>query len=135
MRPPPSEAVATVRATTPLARFFWRSFAILCLLLGIVGLLLPVMPTVPFLIVATYAAERGWPALERWLLEHPLYGPAIMDWRERGAIPRRAKWIATVMMTGSATMLAFSPVPFWMQVVVPSVMAAVAFWMWSRPDS
>ena len=53
----------------------WRCIAILFVLLGIIGLALPVMPTVPFLIVALWAASKGWPQLETWLLNNPKDGP------------------------------------------------------------
>jgi uncharacterized protein len=80
----------------------WRVGAVLALALGIAGVVLPILPTVPFLIVAAWAAGKGWPALERWMLNHAVYGPHIRRWRERGAVPRRAKVIATAMMLASA---------------------------------
>ena len=71
-----------IRAT---ARWLWRVLALLSLALAIAGAVLPVLPTVPFLLVAAAAAGRGWPQLEAWLLAHPRYGPPIRRWRERGA--------------------------------------------------
>ena len=113
----------------------WRVLAILLLLLGLVGVVLPVMPTVPFLVAAAWAGGRGWPALEAWLLAHPVFGSPIRQWRERGAVPRRAKWAATVMMACSATMIVLLPLPLWLTLAVPLAMAAVAVWLWCRPDA
>ena len=62
--------------------------------LGFVGAFLPVLPTTPFLILATTCFARSSPRLENWLLSHPRFGPVLRDWRERGAIPLRAKWLA-----------------------------------------
>ena len=115
-------------------RLLWRTLAVLSLLLGVVGAVLPVLPTVPFLIFAAWAGGKGWPALEHWLLNHAHFGPGIRRWRERGAVPRRAKWLATVMMSGSAVMLALSPLPLAIKIGVPAVMAAVAIWLWRRPE-
>ena len=112
----------------------WRALALLGLALGLIGLLLPVMPTVPFLLMAAWAAGKGWPALEARLLAHPSYGKPIRDWRAHGAIPRKAKLLATVMMCGSATMLWFAPLPVAVRWGVYAVMATVCAWMWTRPE-
>jgi uncharacterized membrane protein YbaN (DUF454 family) len=112
----------------------WRTFALANVGLALLGMVLPVLPTVPFLIVAAWAGSRGWPRLETWLLEHPRHGPAIRRWRDNGAIPRRAKWLATTMMVVSATVLALMAVPGWVKLAAPSMMAGVAVWLWRRPD-
>lgn len=112
----------------------WRSVAIVSLTFGIVGIALPVLPTVPFIILAAFAGSKGWPALERWLLEHRTYGPHIRTWRERGAVPRIAKMSATLMMLTSAIGLQFVALPLAARVGVPIVMALVAIWLWRRPE-
>lgn len=117
------------------ARLLWRALAVLSVTLAVIGAVLPVMPTVPFLILAAWAGGKGWPALEAWLLDHAHFGPHIRQWRERGAVPRRAKWLATIMMTGSAVMMQFTPLPLAVRIGVPAVMAAVALWLWRRPES
>lgn len=113
----------------------WRALAVVCVGLALLGMVLPVLPTVPFLIVAAWAGSRGWPRLETWLLEHPKHGPAIRRWRDHGAVPRRAKWFASTMMVASALVLAFSPAPSWLKLAVPALMAAVALWLWRRPEA
>ena len=49
-------------------------------------------------------------------------------------MPRRAKWLATLMMSASALVLAFSTVPLGVKLAVPALMAAVAAWLWRRPE-
>lgn len=118
-----------------LRSLLWRALAVLSLALGLIGVVLPVLPTVPFLLLAAWAAGKGWPALERWLLDHAQFGPYIRNWRERGAVPRRAKWLATAMMATSALLLALSPLHLIARVGAPAVMLAVAIWLWRRPEA
>lgn len=113
----------------------WRTIAIIALLLGIIGLLLPIMPTVPFLLVAAWAGGKGWPVLEQKLLSHPTYGPQIIAWRKYGVVKRRPKVIASVMMAGSSVMLAWSPAPLAVKLIVIGIMATVAVWLWLRPEA
>lgn len=118
-----------------MRRLLWRALALLLLGLGFVGVFLPVLPTVPFLLAAAWAAGRGWPALERWILDHPRYGDAVRRWRTNGAVPRRAKCLANAMMLVSAVALVLgtsAPTP--LKVGVPLLMAAVAAWLWRRPE-
>lgn len=112
----------------------WRSVAALMVLLGVLGIVVPVLPTVPFLLVAAWAAGRGWPALEARLLAHPKYGEDIRRWRQRGAVPRKAKWMSSLMMLASATLLVLSTAPAWVRWSAPLTMAAVAVWLWLRPE-
>jgi uncharacterized membrane protein YbaN (DUF454 family) len=112
----------------------WRTLALIGIALAVIGLLLPVMPTVPFLLVAAWAASKGWPELEARLLSHPLYGPPIRDWRSHGAVPRKAKWLASFMMSCSATMLWFIPIPDLLRWGIYATFFIVATWLWLRPE-
>lgn len=70
--------------------------------LGTIGLFLPILPTVPFLLLAAFCFARSNPAWERRVLEHPRFGPPILAWRERRAISRRGKTAALLALTASA---------------------------------
>ncbi|WP_258808025.1 YbaN family protein [Pseudidiomarina sp. CB1] len=120
--------------TVLLRILIWRMIAIFALMLGVIGLLLPIMPTVPFLLVAAWAGGKGWPVLEERLLAHPKYGPQIIAWRQYGVVKRRPKVIAIVMMSGSATMLSFSPVHLALKFGVIAIMTTVAIWLVLRPE-
>lgn len=122
------------RQFSPAQIICWRIGAIVALLIGLVGLVLPVLPTVPFVIVSAWAAGKGWPALEARLLAHPFYGPHIRRWRERGAITRRAKWLATVTMLGSVGLLQLTQAPQWAKAAVVAIVVIALLWIWSRPE-
>lgn len=113
----------------------WRLLAVVMLLLALIGVVLPVMPTVPFLVAAAWAAGRGWPALEARLLAHPVFGESIRQWREHGAVSRKAKWTASVMMLVSACTIALAPTPTWLKVVLPMMLGGVGWWLWRRPET
>jgi uncharacterized membrane protein YbaN (DUF454 family) len=69
----------------------------LCVGLGLLGALLPLMPTVVFLLIAAWAFARSSPRCHRWLREHPRFGEIICAWEQHRAMPRRAKraaWVA-----------------------------------------
>lgn len=117
-----------------LVLLLWRVLAVVCVALGIIGAFLPVMPTVVFLLAAAWAAGKGWPQLEVWLLTHPRHGAAIRAWRERGAVPRRAKWMASLMMGLSSMALVASPLALWWRIGLPFGMACIALWLWTRPE-
>jgi uncharacterized membrane protein YbaN (DUF454 family) len=115
--------------------FLWRACALAAFAIGVVGIALPVLPTVPFLILSAWAASKGWPEFERRLLDHHFYGPHIRSWRERRVVPRAGKVWATLTMFGSAVLLQLLGLPDWLRIGTPLVMAVVALWLWSRPES
>jgi uncharacterized membrane protein YbaN (DUF454 family) len=117
-----------------LGLLLWRLLAATSLLLGLVGVLVPGLPTVPFLLLAAWAGGKGWPALEAWLLAHPRHGPAIRRWRDHRAVPRRAKWLASATMLASAALIGLSSAPAWLKLGMVLLLACVATWLWRRPE-
>ncbi|MDB5859445.1 MAG: hypothetical protein JWQ76_3134 [Ramlibacter sp.] len=131
-----TDPAASPRALSAPARWLLLGLAWLCILLGIVGIILPVMPTVPFLLVAAWAASRSSPRLHHWLHTHPRFGVPLRNWEDAQVVPRSAKWIATVMMSASAASLLTVTPQKWMlaAVAVVAAMAALLYWLWRRPE-
>ncbi len=113
----------------------WRTLASLALALGTAGVVVPGLPTVPFLLVAAWAGGRGWPQLEARLLAHPVHGPTIRSWRQHRAVPRKAKWLATALILSSIAMIVVAPVPDFLRWTLPPVLGGISIWLWSRPDA
>lgn len=105
----------------------------LAVLLGVIGAFLPLLPTTPFLILAAWCFGRANPAWEARLLAHPTYGPQIRAWRERGAVPRRAKRLASALLLVSAAGgLWLLPAPW--RYLPAGIGLLVGGWLWTRPD-
>lgn len=120
---------------TVLVRWLLIAVALASLALGVAGLFLPVVPTVPFVLLAAWAAARSSPRLSAWMEQHPHMGPHIRAWRRGGVVPRRAKWLAIGMMATSATGLLVLVGPRWPVLATVGLMAAVALWLWRRPET
>lgn len=95
-------------------RRLYYSAGMVFLTIGFLGIILPVLPTTPFLLLASYCFARSSPRLEAWLRTTPYFGPLIRDWEEhRGVRPRvKASAIAIVVLVIGATVL-FSGAPVW----------------------
>ncbi|HSR71011.1 MAG TPA: YbaN family protein [Kiloniellales bacterium] len=97
------EHAATPRTAVPgrLARRAWLALAWVCVGLASAGVVLPLVPTTPFLLVAAWAAARSSPELQLWLLQHPRFGPLLRDWQEHRALRPRVKIVALLLIAAS----------------------------------
>lgn len=100
--------------------------------IGFIGLFLPLLPTVPFVILAAFCFARSNPEWEARLLEHPRFGHHIRAWRTSGAISRKGKAAGVIGFTGSAIMgLVFLD---WPWEAVPAAVALIGIsWILTRP--
>ncbi|OLP46508.1 YbaN family protein [Rhizobium oryziradicis] len=102
--------------------------------LGVIGIFLPLLPTTPFMILAAGLFARSSPRFERWLLDHPRFGQPLADWRKQGAISTRAKILAVSMMAASlCVMWFFSSAPLWVRIMTAIILAGSATFVLTRP--
>lgn len=115
-------------------RILWLIIGIMAVALGAIGVLLPVMPTVPFLLLATYAFARSSDRLHRWILDHRIYGPPIRDWQAHGRIARRVKVIACLSMAVGFTVAVGLALPPLLLAVQGVILLSVSAYLITRPE-
>ena len=133
--PPPQLPPPPPHAPLPLVvRWLLLAFAGLCLVMGVVGIFVPGLPTTVFILMAGWAAARSSPRLHAWLWRHPLFGSMLRNWANGGCVSRRAKWSATALMALCAVVLVVSNAPRWATITASLCMACVLAWLWRRPE-
>lgn len=107
----------------------------LCIGLGLLGAVLPVLPTTPFILLAAACFARSSPRFHAWLRDSRLFGEMVREWEAHRSIPYRTKVRAIVVM---ALTMGVSVVFFVKPLVVKGVVAAsglaLAFWLYSLPS-
>ena len=116
-------------------RHLFFAIGILATALGFVGVIFPIMPTVPFLLVAVWAFSRSSQRFHYWLYNHRIYGPPIRRWDKYRVVPMIAKIWAVVAMAGGLTLTAiFTEVPAWAVVGAAVAMGAIGLYIVTRPS-
>ncbi|MEY4240114.1 MAG: hypothetical protein RL339_2715 [Pseudomonadota bacterium] len=116
-----------------IARPLYLTGGLIALGLGLIGIALPIMPTVPFLLLAAFCFARSHPEWAQRLYDHPTYGPGLRDWRDRRAIRRRAKVSAVVAMAIGAAFTWFTVGFPWVWISL-AVLTIAGTWIWTRAE-
>ena len=115
--------------------FYWLG-GIAALSLAVAGIVLPLLPTTPFLLLASYCFVRSSPRMQQWLLNHRVFGPALRAWETHRAVRRSVKWLALAMIVftmGSFLALHQGPVTWkWVLVACGAIGLSV---VWSLPTA
>lgn len=77
----------------------------LSLVLGAIGIVTPVLPTTPFLLLSAWSFSKSSPRFQHWLENHPYLSPPIKDWKKNRIIRRKTKILASSMLLVSAVLL------------------------------
>ncbi len=120
--------------TERVAKYIHLSLGTLCVILGLIGAVLPVMPTTVFMILAAFFFTKGSPKLRQKLLDNAYFGPTIRTWEETGAIPRRVKVISIAMMGTAFTVSLFYLPTIWLVIQGGLITIAIAYIL-TRPDA
>jgi len=117
-----------------MARLVALILAYFFLALAIVGMFLPGLPTVPFLLLTAWFAARGSDRLHGWLYAHPHLGKLLIDWEQQGAVSRTSKVIAVLMLITSWVVMYHRLNNVWGLAGISVLFVAIATYLVSRPE-
>ena len=116
-------------------RYGLLAFGWLNIGLGVLGLVLPVMPTTVFLLIALWAFSKSSSRFHRWLYQHPTLGRSIRAWHAHRVIAVRAKLLAVATMSASLVYVTLFVAESWMlPAVVAAVLVSVSAFILTRPS-
>lgn len=129
-RPPIDDAEGN-----PRFRLLFLTLGFICVGLGVLGALLPLLPTTPFLLVALWAFSRSSRRFHHWLYTHPRFGPRLQAWQQHGIVPVKVKVSAISAMAVSFSLLAFVARVKWPVLAAAGALMLVgATYVLSRPS-
>ena len=108
----------------------WISLA-----LGVLGIVLPLLPTTPFVLLSAFCFSKSSARFHQWLLNHRVFGPLVKDWQRHGVIQLKAKILATVSMVAMISVsLYFVSIPAVYVASIVLMMSGVLVFIWTRPS-
>ena len=116
-------------------RSLWLVVGVTALGLGGAGVVLPLLPTTPFVLLAAFAFARSSPRLHAWLMNHRHFGPMIENWRREGAISRRTKALSVAVMVATFAGSWLASVRPWILAVQALALAGAAIFVLTRPSA
>lgn len=109
---------------------------IFCVLIGLIGVVLPLLPTTPFLLVAAFFFSRSSERLHQALLNNRYFGKIIRDWEDNGVIPLKAKILSSTMMIAMVSYpLLFKTFHYGLKALVVATVVFALYYVWSRPSA
>ena len=115
-------------------RFIWLFVGLSAVGVGAVGVVVPLLPTTPFLLVAAFAFARSSERLTNWLQEHRIFGPLIDNWHRDGSIDRRSKWSAMIVIVATPVITWLLDAPLWIVACQIVVLSGSAVFILTRPS-
>ena len=100
----------------------------LCVVLGVLGIFLPLLPTTPFLLLASACFMRGSPRLSRWLHQHPHFGPVLKNWHDNRAVSRTVKRRANITIVLSFSLSIYLVPLLWHKVMLMGMATLLLVW-------
>lgn len=117
-----------------MGRAPWILLTWCCITAGAAGIVLPLVPTTPFLLIAAWASPKASPRLHHWLHQHPRFGPQLRAWREEKAVSIRAKLSATLVLMLSWSWLWLLETAVLVRVGTAVFFSLILIFLWTRPN-
>lgn len=117
-----------------MMRVVWFSLGFMCMALGVVGAFLPLLPTVPLLLLAAFFFSKSSKRAHKWLMDNPRLGPPITDWNNNGVIQRGAKIIAGISIVGVFTLTVVLKFHIYIIIIQGVTLLLVSMFIFTRPE-
>ncbi|NOR61370.1 MAG: DUF454 family protein [Rhodobacteraceae bacterium] len=118
-----------------MARILWLILGGSSLALGTLGIFLPLLPTVPFYLLAAFGFSKSSTKMHNWMLNHKVFGPDIRNWNNNRVIHRRAKLMASAGMAGSIILALALSVPLKYIAIQVVCLVLVTQFIWKQKES
>jgi len=105
------------------------------LLIGTIGVVVPMLPTTPFVLLSVWLASKGSPTFENWIRNHPRYGLVIKNWKEEGSIPLKAKIVSFFLILTSALTIYIFINNIYVIALSYTILIFVIYFIMTRPTS
>ncbi|MEF1336807.1 YbaN family protein [Vibrio rotiferianus] len=122
-----------MESTIRIKRYFFNIAGGLCMILGIAGIVLPLLPTTPFILLASACFLRGSPIFHRWLHEHKTFGPILENWHKHRAVTRKVKQRGALFIVLSFTVSILVAPFIWVKIALLVMLIVLLSWFMRLP--
>jgi uncharacterized membrane protein YbaN (DUF454 family) len=116
-------------------RTVWVILGFVSLILGFIGIFLPVLPTTPFVLLGAFCFSKGSERYHQLLLKNRWFGPLIVNWQQNRVIPLKAKKLATFWILLGMTVVWWNPIRLYAQVLATACMTGALIFIWKQAST
>ena len=131
---PAAETSSTADIASGWLRVLLVSVGWLSLVLGVIGIFLPLLPTTPFLLLTATCFAKSSPRFHRWLLSHPRLGPPIHNWQQHRCIVPATKRLATLIIVLSFSVSIYIVSFILLKCMLLAMMTGLLVFIWRTAD-
>jgi uncharacterized membrane protein YbaN (DUF454 family) len=106
----------------------------LSIVLGVIGIALPLLPTTPFILLAAGCFAKSSPRFHQWLLTHPFFGPLINSYQGDRCIPKDVKIKAIIFIWITLSISIFLLEIFWLRIIIFLLGVVSTTMLWRTPS-
>ncbi|WP_050790425.1 YbaN family protein [Vibrio caribbeanicus] len=119
--------------TIIVRQFLLNTFGVLCVILGVAGIFLPLLPTTPFILLASACFMRGSPRFHRWLNEHKTFGPILSNWHQHRSVSSKVKKRGALCILASFAFSIWIVPHFWLKIALVLMLILLLQWFLRLP--
>jgi uncharacterized membrane protein YbaN (DUF454 family) len=117
-----------------IKRFIYIALGWIFVCIAVLGIFLPLLPTTPFLLLASSCFMKGSTRFYHWLTSHPTFGPIILDWNQHHAVSKRVKLKAVILIIFSFSLSIWFVPLLWQKALLFLFASMLLFWFIRLPS-